>query len=245
MHKNDINELEEKMLRYNRIAKSIINDIYSKDDTISESKIVRKIELENNIQKFSQIMRDIDIFVTEFKEKSERWKKNRADANDLPKDKYTKIDIEKIRMLRDKFVENLILFGYKSTTNFNTIQISEERLLPIIEDFDMKFDSSASDGIRAIWAYILALMESSIKYGGNHSKLLIFDEPTQHNIVAKDTESFFKVLQKVDSRSQIIIGITLKVKKETGESEVAEVIKKLDKEQYKIISLQEKAIKPI
>ncbi|WP_257788845.1 hypothetical protein [Clostridium argentinense] len=38
------------------------------------------------------------------------------------------------------------------------MKISEEKLLPIVNGFDMKFDSSASYNIRAIWAFTFALM---------------------------------------------------------------------------------------
>ena len=39
----------------------------------------------------------------------------------------------------------------------------------------MKFDSSASDNIRAIWSYTLALLQTSKKQIGNHPGVLIFD----------------------------------------------------------------------
>lgn len=35
--------------------------------------------------------------------------------------------------------------------------------MPVIDKFDMKFDSSASDNIRAIWSYTLALLQTSKK----------------------------------------------------------------------------------
>ncbi|WP_185974032.1 hypothetical protein [Brevibacillus sp. LEMMJ03] len=55
----------------------------------------------------------------------------------------------------------------------------------------MKFDSSASDNIRAIWAFTVALFQTSHEKGGNHPGLLIFDEPAQHSIVTNDYETVF------------------------------------------------------
>lgn len=46
----------------------------------------------------------------------------------------------------------------------------------------MKFDSSASDNIRAIWSYTLALLKTSNEKNGNHPQIVIFDEPGQHSI---------------------------------------------------------------
>ncbi len=68
---------------------------------------------------------------------------------------------KKIKTLRNHFINNLRQFGYKSILNLNQIDISLESYLPVIEGFDMKFDSSASDNIRAIWAFILALLQTS------------------------------------------------------------------------------------
>lgn len=84
------------------------------------------------------------------------------------------------------FVENLRKYGYKSVANMDEIKLSEESYLPIIEEFDMKFDSSASDNIRAIWAYTIALMQTSIEKEGNHPGVIIFDEPNQHSIIPED-----------------------------------------------------------
>ena len=54
----------------------------------------------------------------------------------------------------------------------------------------MKFDSSASDNIRGIWAYTVALLQVSMSKGGNHPGVLIFDEPVQHSIVPNDMKNF-------------------------------------------------------
>lgn len=55
-------------------------------------------------------------------------------------------------------------------------------------------ESSASDNIRAIWAYTLELLQTSEKQIGNHPGVLIFDEPTQHSIGSEDTKAFFEIL---------------------------------------------------
>ncbi|WP_346888662.1 hypothetical protein [Clostridium sp. UBA1056] len=42
------------------------------------------------------------------------------------------------------------------------IETYREKLLPIVNGFDMKFDSSASDNISAIWAFTFALMRVKV-----------------------------------------------------------------------------------
>lgn len=58
--------------------------------------------------------------------------------------------------------------------------------MSVIDRFDMKFDSSASDKIRAIWQYALTLLQTSEKQIGNYLGVFIFDKPAQHSIGAED-----------------------------------------------------------
>lgn len=119
------------------------------------------------------------------------------------------------------------------------VKISTETYLPIIEGFDMKFDSSASDNIRAIWAFTMALMQTSTSKNGNHPNALIFDEPDQHSIVIGDMEQFFDSIINFKGVCQVIIGITIK------DSDTKAAIEKLDSSVYKIIKIGQKAFKKL
>lgn len=66
-----------------------------------------------------------------------------------------------------------------------------------INGFDMKFDSSASDGIRVIWAFTMALLQVSIEKDGNHPGIIIFDEPLQQSIVPEDMKSFIESVLEI------------------------------------------------
>lgn len=114
-------------------------------------------------------------------------------------------------------------------------KISNETYLPIIEGFDMKFDSSASDNIRAIWAFTMALMQTSTRKLGNHPNTLIFDEPDQHSIVIGDMGQFFDSIIEFGGVCQVIIGITIK------DSDTKAAIDKLDSNKYRITKIEHKA----
>jgi superfamily II DNA or RNA helicase len=107
--------------------------------------------------------------------------------------------------------------------------------MPVIDKFDMKFDSSASDNIRAIWSYTLALLQTSKQHEGNHPGLIIFDEPTQHSIGADDAKAFFEQIIALQGNCQIIIGITVNTE------EIKSAIENLDDKDYKYIHIGEKA----
>lgn len=66
-------------------------------------------------------------------------------------------------------------------TSFDSklVTISEENYLPTREGYDIGFDTSASDGIRIIWGYLISLFSLGLKFKTNHPGVIIFDEPRQ------------------------------------------------------------------
>src|SRR5690606_3987746 len=92
-------------------------------------------------------------------------------------------------------------------------KISTDRYLPVIEvrlpnekpkSYDIRFDSSGSDHIRCMWAYYVALLETSKQLGGNHPKLLIFDEPQQQSASTTDFHAFLKELSIHEDAQSIV-----------------------------------------
>lgn len=218
-----------------RLAKTIRNDLYSIDDNVSETIVYKKVDIQEKIEKLNELIR----FVEEKKEKllelSDEWKVYLEDKEKTPTTKFSKLDQEKLKLFRDKFVENLRAYGYKSVIDMGDVDISRETYLPVIEEFDMKFDSSASDNIRGIWAYTVALMYTSMEKSGNHSNVLIFDEPNQHSIVPEDMKRFFSSLITFTERSQTIVGITIK------DTDTKNVIGNLPLNTYRLITIPNKA----
>lgn len=101
----------------------------------------------------------------------------------------------------------------------------------------MKFDSSASDNIRIIWSFTIALLQTSLEKEGNHPGLLIFDEPAQHSIVTSDMESLIQSVLDLKGSAQVIVGITL------NNEELKKSIENLPEEEATIISIGERAFK--
>lgn len=92
---------------------------------------------------------------------------------------------------------------------------------------------------RAIWAYTIALMQTSIEKKGNHPGVIIFDEPNQHSIIPEDMEEFFKSLLDLGNTTQIIVGITVK------DTDTKSEIEKLPAELYHIIHIANKAFQRV
>lgn len=156
--------------------------------------------------------------------------------NRLPKKDISESDVEKITLLKKQFIENLKRYHYSSLSNFEGIDISiNSSLLPTIDGFDMKFDSSASDGIRVIWAFTMALLQVSIEKGGNHPGVIIFDEPAQQSIVPEDMKSFIESVVEIKKSFQIITAITL------NSQELINIINGLNTSSHHKIQIEGKA----
>lgn len=226
-----------KMFSLRRLAKVIRSDLYSVDENVSATIIHKKIELQNQIEKTKLLVDYIEEVKLKFFDLSNQWKEYLDNKEKIPKKLFSELDQEKLELLKRTFIYNLNRYGYKSVLDIKDIDISHDTYLPIIKEFDMKFDSSASDNIRAIWAYTVALLQTSIEKGGNHPTVLIFDEPNQHSIISEDMYKFFESLIELGDTSQTIVGITIK------DSDTKNTLSKLEKSSYKLILVGNKAFK--
>lgn len=236
---SNIQELMGRIFSLRRLAKVIRSDLYSVDDSVSEAVVYKKIVIQGKIEKIENLIHFVEEKKQRILELSGVWKEYLASKEKVPAKKFTEMDIKKLSLLRDYFVDNLKNYGYKSVVSMDDISISEETYLPVIEEFDMKFDSSASDNIRGIWAYTIALLQTSIECGGNHPNVLIFDEPNQHSIVPEDMNNFFDSILRLNKSCQIIVGITVK------DRDTKSMLENLDKDSHKLILVKNKAFQKI
>lgn len=234
-----IQSLQGKLVSLRRLAIVLRTDLYSVNDNMSETVIYKKIDLLKRIEMLENLQQFVKGKISALVELGKSWTKLLAEKKKVPQTKFSQNDLEKLDKLEENFVENLRKYGYKSVASLGDIEISKESYLPVIEDFDMKFDSSASDNIRAIWAYTIALMQTSMEMQGNHPCVLIFDEPNQHSIISKDMREFFDSLIALENSAQIIVGITVK------DTDTKREIETLPAGKYKVIPVANKAIQKL
>lgn len=235
----NIQALSGRLFTLRRLAKSIRSDLYSVDDGLSETIVYERINIENRIQALKQLITTVDSRLIHLKELSDEWAKYIADKRTLPRSNFTDSDSHKVHVLENNFKYYLRAFNYQSVSSYDTIQISKENYLPTSEGFDMKFDSSASDNIRAIWAYTLALLRTSNEVGGNHPQIVMFDEPGQHSIVTHDMVSLFSEIIGMHGSNQVILGITL------NDTEICKAVEEIKKKNVCIIDVGEHAFQKL
>ena len=120
-------------------------------------------------------------------------------------------DDELIQSFKFKFKEYLKAFGYAKDV-IDRVFISKDesnKLFPVVNvDYlpiaqPIRQMSSASDFIRALWSFYLALLERS----KNHLGVLLLDEPGQHAMKSEDLKSLLKVSSNFKTK-QIIIAVS-------------------------------------
>lgn len=158
-----------------------------------------RLNLKKRIEFYSKYLEDFSELKEELLFLSEKWERILMDQEKLRKDTFSQNDISKLKLLTENFKSLLSKFNYSSKT-IKDIAISEENYLPLAKKpddslvYNIRFDSSASDFIRSIWAYTCSLYKTSNATDGNHPKLLMFDEPKQQDLSINDFANFVREL---------------------------------------------------
>lgn len=147
-----------------------------------------KLQLELKVESLLKAERIINSSVNDLVNFSNEFRNVKAKLVDLPERKSSTEDVKKYNKFQNHFRSYASLFGYKSAP-ISDIEINRDTLFPYLAGLelrevntDIKSDSSASDFVRLIWAYLLAVYSASEELGGNHPGLVLLDEPGQHSM---------------------------------------------------------------
>lgn len=198
--------------------------------------IQTRIRLEEDIRIKEKALHRFQGLAADFSDLAESWKHIQARRKALPKEGLSGAEKQKLNALSGHFKGQLNDYGF---TSFDTglIDISKETYRPTREGFDLGFDISASDNIRVIWAYLMALLEIARTSETNHPGILVFDEPRQQDASAS---SFQALLQRCvhagNFQQQILIA--------TSEP-TASLRSMLAGKTYYLVEFEGKILKPI
>lgn len=230
------------------LLKSLSKDLIADDRALSESEVVQKIQLQQEVENLNQF----DIQLNQLKE--ELISLANKHHNILIKlDALEKSDDEtRIKAFESNYKDLLYSFGYDSNEKYQTSINRKEpfKYFPVYKRYaddkqpqSIRINSSASDFVRNIWAYTLALRDN----GKNHPGLIMFDEPGQHRTKLSSLKALFEEVSK-EKNKQTIIFTSIDKPLNNNEKEkidLDEIIKDLEEGSYHIINLgKEKVIKP-
>ncbi|RNA68794.1 hypothetical protein [Alteribacter keqinensis] len=226
--------LEKSLFEKQNIIRFLKKEMIANEDLPSEYQIKRKLVIQNKIEDLTKIQSKFNNIIINLFSLSDQWKEILQDESELPTDHFSKSDKDKLNNLRRHFQSYLRKFGF-SSADISDIQISEDTYLPMIEGLDLRFDSAASDHIRAIWAYTLAVYRTSKSFNGNHPHLLFFDEPRQQEVSKEHFSIFLAEIKKIIKDGQALVTSSISL----DDLEVA--TNEID---YKLIKLDNKSIQP-
>lgn len=247
--KKNIQEKENRLKEYQAVALEVRQQIRDlKKELIQDERlpsvieIEKRIDLKRRVEFFNKVLESFSPLIEDLKSLSAEYGRILNSESNLPKDFFSSLDRQKLATLKDNFIQLLRVFNYQSKP-FDAIRISQDTYLPVAQKTDaeqfynIKFDSSASDFIRCIWAYTTALLKTSIAYDTNHPRLLVFDEPKQQDMSKDSFRSFLTELSKF-TEQQVILFASF----ENSDSSFAEATDGLT---FSINKIDELLIRPI
>lgn len=207
-HKIDIETFLKKLRIYEAAIaqqrekiRAIKRDLVTDDRMPSIELIERRIKLRNRLEFYIDIQNQFHDLNEVLKLKSEAWAKLLSEESKLPKESFSRNDFAKLKFLKDNFIRLLKAFDYGSKS-LDDLDITKDKLIPVANGgYSIRFDSSASDLMRAIFAFTCALYLTSIKFQGNHLGFIMFDEPGGQETAITTLRDLLKELQSYKAQS--------------------------------------------
>jgi len=239
---NNLKKLRDLQNNLRSQIRELKKELISDDRLPSIVDIEHRLSLKRRIGFYSKYLEDFAELKDELSILSKSWESILEEQNKLKGDTFSVNDIAKLKLLTDNFKSLLSAFNYSSKT-INDIAISEENYLPLAKKpnddlfYNIRFDSSASDFIRSIWAYTCSLYKTSAAKNGNHPNLLMFDEPKQQDMSIDDFTNFLKELSTY-TNAQTLLFASFENSDETFEKATSDI-------EFHLNYIDEKLIKPM
>lgn len=180
----------------------------------SESKAIvrRQVQIDVEVEALEGLQAKASELFARLAEIATRMKANQESRRSMPREIYSAVDLERIRRFQLNFRANAGSFGYESAP-IDEVEIGKDTLVPCLAQMelreirtDIKSDSSASDFVRLIWSYLLALYQTSASDSslGNHPGFLMFDEPGQHSMAVDSQHALLRHLANENALQSIV-----------------------------------------
>ncbi len=204
--------IRNKISEHRHDIRQIKKELVADDRLPSELEIERKLNIKKRIEFFTKYQDEFADMLNEIVSLSQEYESMLKQMKNLPKEYFSSKDREKLSGLTNQFRRILNKVNYTSKPT-QLLDISQENYLPIaneklengeIKSYNIRFDSSASDFVRCIWAYTCSLYKVSKEHSGNHPGLLMFDEPKQQDIALENFHEFLSELSTYND-AQVLV----------------------------------------
>lgn len=225
------------------IVKSLSKDLIADDRALSESEIVKKLQLQQEVKNLELFKIEIEELKNNLIELANKYHNVIIEIDNLEQSD----DNNTLNLFESNYKQLLFKFGYDSNREFQ-ISINRKepfKYFPIYKRFkddtqpqSIRINSSASDFVRNIWAYTLALRDNGV----NHPGLIMFDEPGQHKAKQSSLKELFQKCSEITEKQTIIFSSAEKELDEKEKFDLIELLKDLNKDYYYLIDLGENKV---
>lgn len=185
--------------------RTLKTDLVAPSHAVSASFIEDKLRIEHRIDHLRGTKERFEQLIMRLTEHAQRWKALLAERADLPSDRLSEKDRNKVTTLERSIRRQLREYQF-TTFSPDILTVSEDSYRPEREGFEIGFELSASDTIRLKWAYQLGLLDVATLLDTNHPRLLFMDEPRQQEAAEVSVAGLFSEAAEVAKRgAQIMI----------------------------------------
>jgi hypothetical protein len=217
-HEHRLRDLHVSIVDFESRAKAIESDVNTlKDDEqnhlnslVQSGALRKKLELEARIKELDKISIQLDRYNSIANQIKSDWSINNGSLERAKKSAEMSVSAKIISELEVVLKRNLRRFGFDQS-NINYVKISRQTLRPEFDGYDIVADSSASDYIRIIWSFTLALLELGVSIPAvKHGGFVVFDEPRQHEANKSSFKSLLHESSAISKNAgQIIIATSI------------------------------------
>lgn len=168
------------------------------------------VAVEFELGRVTRLEEGLEVYRRLFPDIATRFRENELARKDLPKDNLSAADWKSVNHFATFFRGNASSFGYQSVLPAD-VNVNSHSLMPMLGDPELQVvnartESSASDFVRLIWAYLIALFEAATFHGvhGHHLGVLLLDEPGQHSMGVQSMLALFQKLSGLNGLQSIV-----------------------------------------
>ncbi len=172
----------------------------------SLSALEDRINLKKRIKQVDELLAAFEVRMETLEHLAEAYRELFGKLKAAPRG-MSQDDKDKLNSLKGLMQEQLRAYGF-SSFDPSLLDISDQTLHPTVDGLDWYFEASASDNIRAIWAFSLGLLELSASRDLCHLGLVMFDEPKQHSAHGKSMGEFLKRAARASLTNRQVIVAT-------------------------------------
>jgi hypothetical protein len=182
----------------------------------SQAAIARQVRLGDRIERLEALASELVGLEEELGERADAYRRVSGELAELAeRGGLTDQDRGRLADFQALVREQLAEYGFNSVPAAE-VEIAPDDYMPVRGGLALRpHDLSASDCVRMVWAYLIALLELARSHDTAHPGLLILDEPGQQDIQDESLRALFARLAVSASYGQQVIVATSKSPAET------------------------------